>query len=82
MRRPTDKQLSDAIEAKMLLDPQLGQVNIYSDVSDMIAYAQHRALERIADNLHEIMEVLAVIRADHKSTVVIRTADHKPTVED
>ena len=25
----------------------------------MIAYAQHRALERIADNLHGIMEVLA-----------------------
>lgn len=63
MQRPTNKQLFDAIEERVRPMP-------YVEASDptgaLIAYAQLRAFERIADNLHGIMEVLAVIRDDHK----------------
>ena len=58
MKRLTDKELKDAIERGF--EPWL-QPFEPEKLSILIAYAQLRALERLADNVEQ---VLAVIRAD------------------
>jgi hypothetical protein len=60
MKRPTDKELMDAILDRLSLSAGTsGTVN-----ADLIAYAQLRALERLADNVFNLEQTLAVIRAD------------------
>ena len=61
MKRLTDKELKDAIEKGfepwlMPFEPE--------KLSILIAYAQLRALERLADNVFNLEQTLAVIRAD------------------
>ena len=56
MTRPTDKQLWDKIEKTI----ELGSY----DLNGIVAYAQLRALERLADNVHVLNATLSVIRAD------------------
>lgn len=59
MKRLTDKQLHDEIEA-MLFTP-----GAFPGSQGLIAYAQLRALERLADNVFNLERTLAVIRQDH-----------------
>ena len=59
-KRPTDKELMDSILDRLSLSAGAsGTVN-----ADLIAYAQLRALDRLADNVHVLNETLSVIRAD------------------
>jgi hypothetical protein len=60
MKRLTDKELRDAIEAR--LGPGSQTEERY--VETLIAYAQLRALERLADNVFNLEQTLAVIRGD------------------
>lgn len=58
MKRLTDKELMDAIEASLSQHP-------FQTTADLIvAYAQLRALDRLADNVHVLNETLSVILAD------------------
>lgn len=56
----SDKALLDRIEAQFIGPLPDGKATL----SDLIAYAQLRALERLADNVFNLEQTLAVIRAD------------------
>lgn len=62
MNRPTDKQLMDAIE-RYFRRTKEGELTS-DNLSELLAYAQLRALERLADNVHILNDTLSVIRAD------------------
>lgn len=68
MKRPTDKQLFDAIEDRLSLKPshEFSSFDSFAlSTGALTAYAQLRALERLADNVFNLTATLAVIRADH-----------------
>lgn len=67
MKRPTDKQLFDAIEDRLSLKPshEFSSFDSFAlSTEALTAYAHLRALERLADNVHVLNDTLSVIRAD------------------